>query len=176
MNNEIVPFLLCVVGVVAAVTVRAPERRLRALRDKGARVLVGGPGAPLPPRGFYVAPTVLADVDHSMEVMREESFGPVAPIQVVRSDGEAVALMADTHYGLTAGVFTADGDVAAAVLRALDVGTGYWNACDRTSAHVPWSGRRGSGLGCTLGLDGLRTLVQPKALHLLRSKPKQKAS
>ncbi|KAL3696991.1 hypothetical protein R1sor_011067 [Riccia sorocarpa] len=133
---------------------------------KGANVVVGGENVALPSEGFWFSPTVLTDVDHSMNVMREESFGPVIGIQAVSGDAEALELMKDTPYGLTAGVFSESRKDAEAILRELDVGTAYWNCCDRVSARLPWSGRKASGIGATLGLDGLRSFVQPKAYFL----------
>lgn len=114
--------------------------------------------------GFYFPPTVLSDVNHTMDVMKEESFGPLIGIQAVENDAEALALMNDTTYGLTASVYCKHNQDAENILRELDVGTGYWNCCDRVSPRLPWSGRRGSGLGVTLGMDGLRSFVKPKGI------------
>mmetsp|Transcript_12172 Transcript_12172/g.44421 ORF Transcript_12172/g.44421 Transcript_12172/m.44421 type:complete len:495 (-) Transcript_12172:3662-5146(-) len=119
----------------------------------------------------YFPPTVLTGVNHSMGVMKDESFGPVIGIQVVDSDEEALQLLDDTTYGLTAGVYTRDQAAAIRILEELEVGTGYWNCCDRVVARVPWSGRRSSGVGSTLGIEGLRSFVLPKAFHLVRAKP-----
>lgn len=131
---------------------------------KGAKVELGG--KPTEGKGYYFDPTVLTDVNHKMEVMREESFGPIIGIMKIRDDEEAIALMKDTEYGLTASVYSSDQARAEKILRTLDTGTGYWNCCDRVSAAVPWSGRRHSGFGATLSHQGLRAFVKPKALHL----------
>lgn len=72
--------------------------------------------------------------------MREESFGPIIGIKEVKSDREAVELLSDTKYGLTAGVYTKDKDRAEAILSQVDAGTVYWNACDRVSPFLPWTG------------------------------------
>jgi len=133
-------------------------------QSKGARVLLGGHRLPRP--GFWFEPTVLAGVDHSMEVMREESFGPIIGIQRAADDETAVKLMNDTEYGLTAGVYTSDRERARAILSRLHTGSVYWNCCDRVSARLPWTGRNHSGVGSTLGLEGVRAFVQPKAWHL----------
>ena len=138
--------------------------QVRDARDKGAQVRAGGKRMERP--GFYFEPTVLTDVTHAMAVMREETFGPVIGIQKVAGDDEALRHMADTEYGLTAGVYTPDGERARRILARLDAGTAYWNCCDRVSPRLPWSGRRHSGLGSTLGLLGLRAFLQPKAWHL----------
>jgi acyl-CoA reductase-like NAD-dependent aldehyde dehydrogenase len=121
--------------------------------------------------GTWFEPTVLTEVDHTMAVMRDESFGPIIGIQRVEGDEEAVRWMADTDYGLTAGVYSADEDRARAVLERLDVGSAYWNCCDRVSPRLPWSGRRNSGIGVTLSTLGIATFVQPKAWHLRAPHP-----
>jgi acyl-CoA reductase-like NAD-dependent aldehyde dehydrogenase len=133
-------------------------------RQRGARVLVGG--GRLDRRGYYFDPTVLADVNHQMQVMRDESFGPVIGIQVVPDDDQAVRLMNDTEYGLTAGVYSADRNRAEAILRRVDAGSVYWNCCDRVSPRLPWTGRKHSGIGSTLSTYGIRAFLQPKAWHL----------
>ena len=109
---------------------------------------------------------MLTNVNHSMALMREESFGPVVGIQKVGSDDEAVALMNDTRYGLTAGVFTKDEAAARALLSRVNAGTVYWNCCDRVSPRLPWSGHGDSGLGLTLSTHGIQTFTRPKAWHL----------
>mgnify|MGYP000096904789 FL=1 len=101
-----------------------------------------------------------------MAVMREESFGPIIGIMRVENDAEAVALMNDTAYGLTAGVYSAGQQRAEAILAQIDAGSGYWNCCDRVSAALPWSGRGHSGFGSTLSEVGLRAFTKPKAYHL----------
>ena len=131
---------------------------------RGARVLAGGRRVDRP--GFFFAPTVLVDVDHTMAVMREETFGPLIGVARVGSDGEAVALMNDTAYGLTAAVYTADRARAERLLAGVNTGTAYWNCCDRVSPRLPWTGRGASGLGVTLSRDGIAAFVRPKAWHL----------
>jgi acyl-CoA reductase-like NAD-dependent aldehyde dehydrogenase len=133
-------------------------------RAKGAVLHTGGQRLPGP--GAWYAPTVLSKVDHTMELMREESFGPIIGIQQVASDDEAVALMNDTRYGLTAGIYTRDEAGAQALLERLNAGSVYWNCCDRVSPRLPWSGRGDSGVGLTLSIEGIRTFTRPKAWHL----------
>jgi len=116
--------------------------------------------------GYYFEPTVLSHVTHQMGVMRDESFGPVIGIMKVKDDKEAIDWMSDTNYGLTAAVYSQDESRADVILRALNVGTAYWNCCDRVSAALPWSGRKHSGFGSTLGHAGLRAFTKPKAFHL----------
>lgn len=140
------------------------EAQVKDAVSKGARLLVGGERLPGP--GYWFAPTVLADVSHEMAVMHEESFGPIIGLQRVGDDAEAAHLMNDTEYGLTASVFTSDEERARSVLSHLATGSAYWNCSDRVSPRLPWSGRRGSGLGSTLGNAGIRAFVQPRAWHL----------
>ena len=109
---------------------------------------------------------MLVNVNHDMAVMREESFGPIIGIQKVADDETAIALMNDTRYGLTAGVYTRDEQAARAILARVRAGSVYWNCCDRVSPRLPWSGHRDSGLGLTLSVEGIRTFTRPKAWHL----------
>jgi len=139
-------------------------RQAADAQSKGARVLLGGRRIERP--GSWFEPTVIVDVDHSMEVMADESFGPIIGIQRAADDATAVKLMNDTEYGLTAGVYTSDRERARAILSRLRTGSVYWNCCDRVSARLPWTGRNHSGVGSTLGLEGVRAFVQPKAWHL----------
>lgn len=131
---------------------------------KGARLLTGGKA--VAGRGNWFEPTVLVDVDHSMRVMREESFGPIIGIQSVPDDDAAVELMNDSEYGLTAGVYTVDGPRARKIMDRLQAGSVYWNCCDRVSPRLPWSGVKHSGIGLTLSTYGIQTFTRPKAWHL----------
>ncbi|PCH93226.1 MAG: aldehyde dehydrogenase [Bacteroidetes bacterium] len=115
--------------------------------------------------GYYFEPTVLSSVSHEMSVMKEESFGPVIGIQSVSNDDEAISLMQDTVYGLTASVYTSDQNRAESIMKKMNTGSVYWNCCDRVSANLPWSGRGNSGIGSTLSHIGIRAFVQPKAYH-----------
>lgn len=153
---------------IGAIT-RAPQldvldAQVADARAKGGKVLVGGQRRAGP--GNWFEPTVVANVDHSMELMREESFGPVIGIQKVKDDAEALALMNDTRYGLTAGVFTRDEARAKAILGKVNAGTVYWNCCDRVSPRLPWSGHGDSGVGLTLSTYGIQTFTRPRAWHL----------
>jgi acyl-CoA reductase-like NAD-dependent aldehyde dehydrogenase len=130
----------------------------------GAQVLCGGK---IPEgKGYYFEPTVLVNVNHDMKVMMEESFGPVVGIQKVKDDAEAIALMQDTSYGLTAAVFSKNFERAENIMQQMNTGSVYWNCCDRVSASLPWSGRKHSGFGATLSYQGIRAFVQPKAYHI----------
>ncbi|HMO61817.1 MAG TPA: aldehyde dehydrogenase family protein [Ferruginibacter sp.] len=131
---------------------------------KGATLLCGGtiPDS----KGYFITPAILINVNHSMLLMKEESFGPVIGIQKVQSDAEAIQLMLDTDYGLTAAVYSKNYERAEAIMRQMNTGTVYWNCCDRVSAALPWSGRKQSGIGSTLAYQGIRAFVQPKAWHI----------
>ncbi len=133
-------------------------------RAKGARLLTGG--RRLDPPGHWFEPTVFSHVDHRMMLMREESFGPIIGIQKVGGDDDAVRLMNDTAYGLTAGVYTGDAARAERVLARIEAGSVYWNCCDRVSPRLPWSGVKHSGIGLTLSTYGIETFTRPKAWHL----------
>ena len=140
------------------------ENQLKDAISKGAFLVTGGER--VNGEGNYFKPTVLANVDHRMLVMREESFGPIIGIMKVSNDAEAIALMNDTAYGLTASVYSSNQKRAEAILEKIDSGTGYWNCCDRVSAALPWSGRKHSGFGSSLSHVGMRAFTKPKSYHL----------
>jgi acyl-CoA reductase-like NAD-dependent aldehyde dehydrogenase len=153
---------------IGAIT-RAPqldvlESQVEDAIAKGATLRVGGERRI--GDGNWFDATVLTQVDHTMEVMREESFGPVIGIQKVRDDAEAVRLMNDTRYGLTAGVYTPDEARARRILAQVHAGSVYWNCCDRVSPRLPWSGVGDSGVGLTLSKYGIQAFTRTKAWHL----------
>ena len=153
---------------IGAIT-RAPQldvldAQVQDAKAKGGTLLLGGQRLPGPGNGY--APTVFSNVNHTMALMQEESFGPIIGIQKVSGDAEAVQLMNDTRYGLTAGVFTPDEARAKAVLAQVNAGSVYWNCCDRVSPRLPWSGHGDSGVGLTLSTYGIQTFTRPKAWHL----------
>ena len=133
-------------------------------KRKGAKLLLGG--HVLRAKGNWYAPTVLGDVDHSMLVMRDESFGPIIGVQAVADDEAAIDLMNDSEYGLTAGVYSASERRAKKILGKVSAGSVYWNCCDRVSPRLPWSGVKHSGIGLTLSTYGIQTFTRPKAWHL----------
>ncbi len=140
------------------------ELQVNDALEKGATILSGGQRKN--GKGYYFEPTVLTNVTNEMKVMQEESFGPVIGIMKVKDDTEAIQLMQDTEYGLTAAVYSESKDRALHILSQIDSGTGYWNCCDRVSPGVPWSGRKHSGFGATLSHQGFRAFTKPKAWHL----------
>ena len=113
----------------------------------------------------YLAPQVLTGVNHSMDLMTEETFGPVVGIQSVKDDAEAVALMNDSRYGLTAAVWTADPTAATGLAEQLECGTVFMNRCDYLDPELAWVGVKDSGRGCTLSRIGFEHLTRPKSLH-----------
>ena len=114
----------------------------------------------------YVAPQVLIDVDHSMDVMFEESFGPVVGIMKVKNDDEALKLMNDSPFGLTASIWTEDEDEAIKIGDKVDTGTWFMNRCDYLDPHLAWVGVKDSGRGCSLSKVGYEHLTRPKSYHL----------
>ncbi len=140
------------------------KKQVADAKRKGARLLLGG--NVVKRKGNWFEPTVFADVDHSMSLMKDESFGPIIGIQAVADDDAAVDLMNDTEYGLTAGVYTKDERRAKKILARVEAGTVYWNCCDRVSPRLPWSGVKHSGIGLTLSTYGIQTFTRPKAWHL----------
>ena len=138
------------------------EHQVKDALDKGATILAGGKKT----KGNYFEPTVLTNVNNQMAVMRDESFGPIIGIMKVKNDEEAIQLMQDTDYGLTAGVYSKSKERAEGIMKQINAGTVYWNCCDRVSAALPWSGRKNSGLGVTLSHQGIYAFVQPKSYHL----------
>ena len=114
----------------------------------------------------YLAPQVLLGVDHSMPVMREEIFGPVTGIMKVGSDEEAVRLMNDSAFGLTAAIWTTDQEAAIAIGDQVQTGTWFMNRCDYLDPALAWVGVKDSGRGCTLSVVGYEHLTRPKSFHL----------
>jgi len=140
------------------------EQQVSDAVKKGATVLAGG--KKIAGKGYFFEPTVLVNVNHDMNVMNDESFGPIIGIMKVKDDTEAIQLMQDTEYGLTGSVYSSNQKRAETILQQINAGTGYWNCCDRVSAALPWSGRKHSGFGATLSHAGLRAFVKPKGYHL----------
>ncbi len=141
------------------------EQKAEALR-KGARghiemkVENDREGSP------YLAPEVLTNVDHQMSVMREESFGPIVGIMKVRDDEEAIQLMNDSPYGLTASIWTRDTDRAAAIGDRIETGLVFMNRCDYVDPGLVWTGVKDTGKGGAMGFVGYDNLTHPKSFHL----------
>ncbi|MBL93915.1 MAG: hypothetical protein CMF70_01255 [Magnetovibrio sp.] len=118
------------------------------------------PGSP------YMTPQAMINVDHSMDIMREETFGPLVGIMRVSSDSEAIELMNDSQFGLTASVWTQNLDVAKKIGENVDTGTWFMNRCDYLDPELAWTGVKESGRGCTLSPLGYESLTRPKSFHL----------
>ncbi|GEK45738.1 aldehyde dehydrogenase [Bisbaumannia pacifica] len=134
---------------------------------QGARAWIDPGAYPLSrPGSAYLAPQLLTGVDHSMRVMHEESFGPVVGVMAVEDDEEAIRLMNDSDFGLTAALFTRDLEAAAALGARLEAGTVFANRCDYLDPELAWTGVKRSGRGCSLSRVGYETLTRPKSFHL----------
>ena len=114
----------------------------------------------------YVAPQALVNVDHTMKVMMDETFGPVVGIMKVKDDAEAIRLMNDSPYGLTASIWTRDMDAAERIGREIETGTVYMNRCDYLDPGLAWTGVKETGRGATLSQVGYESLTRPKSYHL----------
>ncbi|MBL8176712.1 MAG: aldehyde dehydrogenase family protein [Bryobacterales bacterium] len=114
----------------------------------------------------YLAPQILTNVDHRMRVMTEETFGPVVGVMRVDSDEQAIALMNDSPYGLTAAVWTSDEQAAVRIGDQIETGTWFMNRCDYLDPALAWTGVKDSGRGCTLSVLGYEQLTRPKSFHL----------
>jgi acyl-CoA reductase-like NAD-dependent aldehyde dehydrogenase len=152
--------------VVRASAAEAIRAQIRDAVGRGARALIderwfaaSAPGTP------YLAPQVLVGVDHSMAIMREETFGPAVGIMPVGSDEQALCLMNDSDFGLTAAIFSQDTARAEALGDALETGTVFLNRCDYLDPSLAWTGVKNSGRGCTLSRVGFEQLTRPKSYH-----------
>ena len=146
----------------------------QSVRDQIREAVAMGAKTLIDPKRFaadragtpYLAPQVLVGVDHRMRVMTEETFGPAVGIMRVGSDDEAVALMNDSRYGLTASVWTSDVEAAQHIGDRVETGTWYMNRCDYLDPALAWTGVKDSGRGCTLSRLGLDAFTRPKSFHL----------
>lgn len=144
---------------IRGVLAQAMAKGARGLIDARRFALDSGDSA-------YMAPQILVGVDHGMHIMREECFGPVCGIMPVASDDEAIALMNDSSYGLSAAVFTTDPVRALAIGERVDTGTWFMNRCDYLDPALAWTGIKNSGRGATLSRIGFEHLTRPKSFHL----------
>ena len=141
--------------------------QINAAIKAGARAMVDQSLFPQTEMGYnYLAPQVLVNVDHSMEIMTEESFGPVVGIMKVKDDDEALALMNDSQYGLTASIWTSDEEKAIRIGNGVETGTWFMNRCDYLDPYLAWTGVKDTGRGCTLSSVGYEQLTRPKSFHL----------
>lgn len=158
----------------------SPMAQLRfanLVREHTAEALAKGARALIDPARFpadtgetaYLAPQILVDVDHSMRVMREESFGPVVGIMPVKDDDEAVGLMNDSEFGLTSAIITHDADRAAELGARIETGTVFMNRCDYLDPALCWTGVKHTGRGGALSVIGYQNLTRPKSYHLRKA-------
>jgi acyl-CoA reductase-like NAD-dependent aldehyde dehydrogenase len=150
----------------------AHKRFARTVRDQTAEAIAAGAKPLLDPKKFaddggaYLAPQILVNVDHSMRVMKEEPFGPVVGIMKVSSDAEAIHLMNDSPYGLTASVWTEDYDTAAVLGTQIETGTVFMNRADYLDPALTWTGVKDTGRGTSLSYLGFHSVTRPKSYHL----------
>ncbi|MEM0953067.1 MAG: aldehyde dehydrogenase family protein [Pseudomonadota bacterium] len=143
------------------------REQIASAEAQGAQRLLGDARFALDrPGSAYVAPEVLTRVTSDMTIMRDELFGPVACVQSVASDAEAIRLMNDSPYGLTASVWTEDTELGLDLLDQLDAGTVYLNRCDHADLYLPWGGVKRSGIGRNNGVAGLQSATALKAFHI----------
>jgi acyl-CoA reductase-like NAD-dependent aldehyde dehydrogenase len=134
---------------------------------RGARALIDTKAFARDKAGStYVGPQALVGVDHSMKVMMDETFGPVVGIMKVKDDAEAIRLMNDSPYGLTASIWTRDMEAAERIGREIETGTVYMNRCDYLDPGLAWTGVKDTGRGATLSRVGYESLTRPKSYHL----------
>jgi acyl-CoA reductase-like NAD-dependent aldehyde dehydrogenase len=153
--------------MVRTAAANAVRGQIREALQKGAKALIDPKSFPADKEGTpYLAPQVLIDVDHGMHVMTEETFGPVVGIMPVKDDEQAIALMNDSRYGLTASIWTADAEAALSIGDRVETGTWFMNRCDYLDPALAWTGVKDSGRGCTLSRLGLETFTRPKSFHL----------
>ena len=135
--------------------------------SQGAQTLIAADDFPVDePGSAYLAPQILTEVNHSMRIMTEESFGPVVGIQKVSSDKEAAELMNDSEFGLTASIFTKDFDTGIELGQQIETGTFFINRCDYLDPELAWTGVKNSGYGCTLSVIGYEAVTRPKSFHI----------
>ncbi|HEY3850307.1 MAG TPA: aldehyde dehydrogenase family protein [Steroidobacteraceae bacterium] len=152
--------------MVRAAAADAVRSQVREAVARGARQLIDEKSFASSSAGTpYLAPQVLVNVDHSMAIMREETFGPAVGIMSVGSDEEAVRLMNDSEFGLTAAIFSADGERAETLGDELETGTVFLNRCDYLDPALAWTGVKNSGRGCSLSRVGFEQLTRPKSYH-----------
>ncbi|APG48043.1 aldehyde dehydrogenase family protein [Phaeobacter porticola] len=149
----------------------ANVRFAKEVRDQIAEAVEAGAVAHIAPMpaddgGAYLTPQILTNVTHDMRVMRDESFGPVVGIMKVSSDEEAIALMNDSEFGLTASLWTADLDRAQTVGDQIETGTVFMNRADYLDPGLCWTGCKNTGRGGGLSVIGYHNLTRPKSYHL----------
>jgi acyl-CoA reductase-like NAD-dependent aldehyde dehydrogenase len=149
----------------------ANVRFAKEVREQVTEALQEGATAHIPTfaeddGGAYVTPQILTNVNHQMRVMRDETFGPVVGIMSVKDDDEAIQLMNDSDFGLTASIWTQDTDAAEALGARIQTGTVFMNRCDYLDPGLCWTGCKDTGRGASLSVLGYQALTRPKSYHL----------
>jgi acyl-CoA reductase-like NAD-dependent aldehyde dehydrogenase len=153
--------------VVRASAAEFVRKQTREAVDQGATALIDSSEFELEkPGSAYLAPQILTGVNHDMRIMTEESFGPVVGIQKVSSDEEAIQLMNNSDYGLTAAIFTQDIDKGIELGQQIETGTFFINRCDYLDPDLAWTGIKNSGHGCSLSILGFESVTRPKSFHI----------
>ncbi|KAE9371408.1 putative succinate-semialdehyde dehydrogenase [Stipitochalara longipes BDJ] len=154
--------------VISKPSKKAIEAHIKDALDKGAKDATPQNDSfeSPPPDGNFVKPTLLTNVDHNMLVMTEETFGPIIPVMKVKSDTEAIKLMNDSEFGLTASIWTKDTERGAQLAEEVDAGTVFVNRCDYPSPDLAWTGWKNSGKGVTLSKFGFEQFVKLKSFHV----------
>ena len=153
----------------------ANKRFADTVRAQTAQAIAAGATPLIDPKNFaddggtYLAPQILINVTHDMSVMREESFGPVVGIMKVSSEAEAIHLMNDSPYGLTASLWTKDPEAAARVGRQIETGTVFMNRCDYIDPALCWTGCKDTGRGGAMGITGYQNLTRPRSYHFKKA-------
>ncbi|WP_075217205.1 aldehyde dehydrogenase family protein [Mongoliimonas terrestris] len=155
----------------------ARPRQAAFVRDQIARAIRAGAKAHIDPKSFaadqegtpYLAPQILTDVNHQMDFMTEETFGPAVGIMKVRDDAEAIQLMNDSRYGLTASIWTEDLDAAEAIGTRVETGTIFVNRCDYLDPALTWTGVKDTGRGAALSPLGFHGLTRPKSWYMRKA-------
>ena len=141
--------------------------QVSAAVSAGASQLVGDGDFDVPDRSScYLAPQVLVDVDHTMSLMVDETFGPAIGIMKVANESEGIALMNDSDFGLTASIWSGDFERAASLSEDVEAGTVFANRCDYLDPALVWTGVKDSGFGCSLSSLGFQSVTRPKSYHL----------
>jgi acyl-CoA reductase-like NAD-dependent aldehyde dehydrogenase len=151
----------------AADTVRKQVNE--ALKSGAKRLVPAGTFPADKPGTPYLAPDVFINVNHDMALMREETFGPVVGVMPVDNDEQAIALMNDSPYGLSASIWTRDTVAAERIGEQIETGTVYMNRCDYLDPALAWTGVKNTGRGITLSALGYTTLTRVKSYHLRES-------
>ncbi len=134
--------------------------------------MISGTGKPCTDKkgkGRFFSPTLLANCDHTMDIMKEESFGPVLPVMKVSDDKEALSLMNDSDYGLTAAVYTRNQKLAERLARKIETGTVFMNRCDYLDPKLTWAGVKDTGKGVSLSMHCYDSFVKFKSLHFRKT-------